>query len=429
MKYMILAMLMAPLVLVAQKKGVDFTQDMSWLDILQKAKTEHKYIFVDCYATWCGPCKYMDDSVYTNGMVGEFTGERFVCVKVQMDTTKSDDSTVQNWYATAHWIGEQYHVQSYPTFLFLSAEGNIVHKALGACRIPDFVKLLQVATNPREQYYRLLDAYRVGKKDYAAMPYLALTSRMLQDEQMAEAIAEDYIHSYLETLPDERLFANENLQFIWGYWMIVKSKDKLFGAIRRNVRAIDSVMNNSGYTARMVNELIYREEVGSQVEKAIYDGKEPRWSELERSIKKKFGMDYVQKNVIKGRVSFYKARKQWRDYVQYLFRKVRLEGFDSTQPLWVQGVIMNDDCYEIFKYSRDRQQLQMALSWVDHALALMTKPNGETLDTKANLLYKLGRKEEGLELEEQSYKLSPRNKDISENYQKMKSGLPTWYED
>ena len=46
-----------------QYKGIHFEQGLSWKDILAKAKAEHKYIFVDCYATWCGPCKYMDKNV------------------------------------------------------------------------------------------------------------------------------------------------------------------------------------------------------------------------------------------------------------------------------------------------------------------------------------------------------------------------------
>ena len=51
------------------------------------------------------------------------------------------------------------------------------------------------------------------------------------------------------------------------------------------------------------------------------------------------------------------------------------------------------------------------------------------LDTKANLLYKLGKKEEGLVLEEQAVALAPKDKDIQENYEKMKNGLPTWATD
>jgi thiol:disulfide interchange protein len=44
-------------------KGINFENNLSWEQVKEKAKAENKYIFVDCYATWCGPCKAMDKEV------------------------------------------------------------------------------------------------------------------------------------------------------------------------------------------------------------------------------------------------------------------------------------------------------------------------------------------------------------------------------
>ena len=56
------------------------------------------------------------------------------------------------------------------------------------------------------------------------------------------------------------------------------------------------------------------------------------------------------------------------------------------------------------------------------------RPFPEAMDTKANLLYKLGKKNEGLQLEKESYGLAAKDDDIRKNYEKMKRGLPTWTE-
>ncbi|MDQ2721558.1 MAG: thioredoxin domain-containing protein [Bacteroidota bacterium] len=56
----------------AQEKGIKFEHGITWSQVLAKAKTENKYIFVDCYTTWCGPCKQMDATVFPVEDVGNF---------------------------------------------------------------------------------------------------------------------------------------------------------------------------------------------------------------------------------------------------------------------------------------------------------------------------------------------------------------------
>jgi hypothetical protein len=72
---------------------------------------------------------------------------------------------------------------------------------------------------------------------------------------------------------------------------------------------------------------------------------------------------------------------------------------------------MNDNAFLVFRYSNDKQDLEKALGWVDRAIKMTDRPIAAELDTKANLLYKLGNKIEGLKID---------------NYKKMKNGLPTW---
>src|ERR1700743_1265558 len=71
-------------------QGVLFVRGLSWTQVLARARTERKYIFVDCYTTWCGPCKEMDRIVYPDPKVGETYNGKFVCVKMQMDRSSSD---------------------------------------------------------------------------------------------------------------------------------------------------------------------------------------------------------------------------------------------------------------------------------------------------------------------------------------------------
>src|SRR5579872_1581201 len=99
MKLLLSLLMLAPLVVCAQ--GIHFENGMSWEQIKGKAKVENKYIFVDCYASWCGPCMKMDQDVYSRDSVGDIVNSHFISVKVQMDTSKKDNDTIKTWYADA----------------------------------------------------------------------------------------------------------------------------------------------------------------------------------------------------------------------------------------------------------------------------------------------------------------------------------------
>ena len=71
-------------VMAFAQTGVDF-QHLTFDEALAKAKAEKKLVFVDCYTTWCGPCKMMTTKIFPMKEAGEFFNPRFVCVKFDME--------------------------------------------------------------------------------------------------------------------------------------------------------------------------------------------------------------------------------------------------------------------------------------------------------------------------------------------------------
>src|SRR6185312_17488120 len=108
MKRLLYILLSIPLASAGQETGIRFDSAHTWVQITAKAKAEHKYIFVDCYATWCSPCKEMDKNVYMSSKIGERFNADFVSVKVQMDKTKKDDPHVMSWYSAADSLQRAY---------------------------------------------------------------------------------------------------------------------------------------------------------------------------------------------------------------------------------------------------------------------------------------------------------------------------------
>jgi thioredoxin-related protein len=97
----------------------------------QKPKAENKYIIMDCFTTWCGPCKHMDKNVFPLKETGDFFNDKFINVKVQFDST-ADDEEVKSWKKDMKEIEKKYAINAYPTYLMFDPNGEVVHRAVGA---------------------------------------------------------------------------------------------------------------------------------------------------------------------------------------------------------------------------------------------------------------------------------------------------------
>ncbi|EAY27987.1 thioredoxin family protein [Microscilla marina] len=110
------------------KQGIQFFKG-SWDEALAKAKKTKKLLFIDAYATWCGPCKMMDKNVFTKKEVGDYYNKNFIPVKIDVDST------------TGRPIASKYKVTAMPTYLFVDGEGKLVYKKLGYMKPTEFIEV------------------------------------------------------------------------------------------------------------------------------------------------------------------------------------------------------------------------------------------------------------------------------------------------
>ena len=122
----------------SQEDGIKFFKG-SWNELLAESKKNNKPIFVDAYAIWCGPCKYMNANVFTDKAVGEFYNKNFVNYKFDME--RGEGPT----------FAKEYGVRAYPTLFFLNADGSILHKSLGGKKVDMFLDLGQDALKKLEK--------------------------------------------------------------------------------------------------------------------------------------------------------------------------------------------------------------------------------------------------------------------------------------
>lgn len=415
----------------AKGMGVNFIEGLNWEQIKSKAKKENKYIFVDCYATWCRPCKMMDRYVYPLNIVGEAMNDRFVAVKVQMDTTKKDGTSVKMLYSLARQLESEYGIEALPSYLFFSPDGIAVHKAVGQQDAKKFIGLLGNVRKPEQQLYTLFSKAKNKELPWSEYPVLA---RKLKDEfgekELSKEVAVLYKNEYLNKLSEKDLLTKSNLDFVSEYSRIVKSSDKLFQMSLRKPNLIDSIKQSdgNGWAEALVKKTIVREELEPLLDEAEKFNKEPNWIKLEQQLSEKYNNELKSTFVLDARVDWYEKKKDWVSFLRYVKPHLDQHGVSSIKDLRH----INNCAWYVFKYSTDIDLMQEALGWIDSALGRWT--NQFTLadgpmDTKASLLYKMGRKKEAIELEGKILTMFPQFRYAYQpTLDKMLKGEKIWLE-
>lgn len=100
------------------KKGIRFYKG-SFEDALAQAKEENKPVFIDFYATWCGPCKELKRTSFKDSKVGDYYNEHFINVSIDAESKEGID------------IARYYKVASYPTLVIADYNGRKLTSTTG----------------------------------------------------------------------------------------------------------------------------------------------------------------------------------------------------------------------------------------------------------------------------------------------------------
>lgn len=144
MKAIILILsLVAVAMLSFRSSKVDFKTDTpdgikfhtgTWEEALLKAEKENKLIFLDVYASWCGPCKKLKSKTFADKEVGAYYNANFI--NVSADGEKGEGIT----------LSQKYSVQQYPSLLFIDSKGTVKASTAGFHNAKEFIELAKSVT-------------------------------------------------------------------------------------------------------------------------------------------------------------------------------------------------------------------------------------------------------------------------------------------
>ncbi len=132
------------------------------------AKEQHKLFFVDFGASWCSPCKMMEETTYKNAVLANYINDNYIPVKVDVDDF---DGFVYK---------KKYNVKMLPTILIFNEKGEIVgrkEESQSATEMLAFLKSKRGISRP--PLPRTQETPKLFKTEYvvnAARPEIAAPS-------------------------------------------------------------------------------------------------------------------------------------------------------------------------------------------------------------------------------------------------------------
>jgi len=147
--------LLLPMIMLALGAfaGINF-KSVSFEEAKKIAAKENKLVFIDAFAQWCGPCKWLSKEVFTNEEVGKVFDKTFVSIKIDMETDLGSE------------IDELYDITAYPTLLAIAPDGTLISKKVGALDAEKLIEWVDICLHPENApYERHMSRFREGERD------------------------------------------------------------------------------------------------------------------------------------------------------------------------------------------------------------------------------------------------------------------------
>jgi len=356
----------------AQNRSIEFI-DNDFDKAKNAAKTQGKLIFVDAYTTWCGPCKWMAANKFTNDTIADFYNRNFISLKMDMEKGEGIE------------LAKKYNVKAYPTLLFLDAEGNIVHRTVGAERnTRNYIDKGLDALNPYERLSTYDAVWEEGVRSSAFV-------KIYLDKLSSAGINSiDVMNAYYVNLNEDQLMEE-------GAFSIISNYDKSIDS--RGM--INLLEKREAYTAlygqEKVEKVLYQNYLSYLY--SIVNAKDFKMKNMELAmidIKKK-QIPYWQKIDLLGDLAHLQKVNKHKEYCEVITE-------DAGDYFNEDAGLLNRFAWNVFQWSDNKEQLEVALGWSKRALELQER--SAIQDTHSNLLFKLGRINEAIKSQEKAIELA-----------------------
>jgi thiol-disulfide isomerase/thioredoxin len=137
---------------------IPFLEGKPFAEVLRRAKAENKPVMLDVVAAWCGPCKIMDKTTFSDP--GVVAWAKKTVIPARVDAEKGEGRR----------ISARYQAFSFPTVVFLDGDGNEIDRLVGGFGIVDFQRGAEALLAGRSRFLMALARLKAAWNAEEAIP-------------------------------------------------------------------------------------------------------------------------------------------------------------------------------------------------------------------------------------------------------------------
>ena len=372
---------------LAWAQGIKF-EEGNFASILAKAKKENKLVFIDAYASWCGPCKLMVKNIFPLKTVGDYYNSHFINAKIDMEKGEGVD------------IAKKYNVKAFPTYLFIDGNGEAVHRTLGYVEEKDFIQFAKDAEDPNKRLTSLKLQFEKGEKDPEFLKNLAGLT-MYNDAEFAGKVLDRYFEQKKELDQDDVRILLAGTQ---------STESPLYKIFQQKKNDIVKFFPEDKY------EKFDKSVKLNTISKKAYNADTKTWNDnyFITETQKLMSKEDAEKALKRAKAS--RALKN-KDIPTY--EKLALEIYQDYSA--ASSGELNSLAWNFFENITNKSSLEKAVAWAQESVK--KDQNFANTDTLANLYNKMGDKKNAKMWAEKSIELAKSSGEDSSDTEKLLKSL------
>ncbi len=348
-------------VLFSAAQGIIFEDNATFEKVLAKAKAENKLIFMDCYTTWCGPCKRLAADVFPKEEVGNYFNAKFINTKFDMEKGEGPS------------IAAEFGVRAYPTLLWIDGNRKVVHRAVGMLDPQSLINAGKQANNQTPGLMEALKAkYEAGERSSEFM--LSYVDALFNEGVNFDKEFEEWLKSLNDkNLQDEKITRN-----IFNFTTHVRSPGMAY------------LMKNKNYYNQLIGEKVVAGKLNQLAEKAMKEAlakNDKSFFDAGIKVLQTYNSADAAEQINKLSMDYAARLNDWDAYDKHASAFIKKSG---TQDAFV----LNDIAWNYYLNVNDKSLLQKATKWAFQAVNLKNTSTHNL--TYAYLNYKTGNIKEAI---------------------------------